>query len=181
MDLELVPNEVILHIFTFLPLETWFNVMIVSKRFLAVGNQQILHVILILNIKGREGFDPSINNNAAIIYASKHGKYQIVDQLLKDRRVDPTANHSAPLRIASELGHVEVVKLLLKDGRSDPSAVNNYAIRMSAQNGHLKVCKELMTDKRIDPSDNLNYAIRKASEHGHTEIVRVKWFLIIEV
>ena len=59
---------------------------------------------------------------------------EVVQELLKDKRVDPSANNNYAIRWASEKGHLEVVQELLKDNRVDPSELTmmqfNWQVRM---------------------------------------------------
>src|SRR5690606_17610592 len=64
-----------------------------------------------------------------LCYASVHGHLEVVQELLKDKRVDPSARDNYAIQYASSNGHLEVVKELLKDKRVDPSAENNEAIQ----------------------------------------------------
>jgi hypothetical protein len=120
-SMEQLPNELIHEVFLFLPINSWFNALQVSKRFNSIG---------------KVAFDPSINQNLAIQEACKQGRLNVVKQLLTDHRVDPTANHSASIRYAAEYGHVAIVKELLFDKRVDPGAINNSCIRVASVNGN---------------------------------------------
>ena len=97
----------------------------------------------------KKGFNPSLDDNYAIKWASEYGHIEIVKLLLADKRVDPSDNNNLAIRWASYKGHLEVVKLLLADKRVDPSAENNYAIRWASNNDLLEVVKLLLTDKRV--------------------------------
>ena len=98
------------------------------------------------------GVDPSVNNNEAIIVASKYGQIEVAKALVKDKRVDPSANnnqaiidastasdlnaelfryieypwqvegHRETAKMENEFRHMEVIELLLQDPRVDPSA-----------------------------------------------------------
>lgn len=118
--------------------------------------------------------DPSIDDNWAVIEASKNGFTKIVKLLLLDKRVDPSHNYA--IMKASENGHYDVVQALLKDDRVDPSADDNYAIRHASENGHYKIVRALLTlpkERGVDPSIRYNLIIREASMNGYYEIVKM--------
>jgi len=56
----------------------------ITKSILKSNNLNSLNLLL-----SRPEFDPSINDNAIIIYAAKNGITELVERLLKDLRVDP--------------------------------------------------------------------------------------------
>ena len=112
MDIDNIPNEIVVYIFTFIPSKSWFDVMLVCKRFLYIGKS--IYINFLLKPLGRNAFDPSINQNRAIVLATENGRTNIIRWLLQDSRVDPTVNHNAPLRIAAERGHLDTLRELLK-------------------------------------------------------------------
>ena len=96
--LDKIPFDLIVLIFSFLKDSSdWMSVKLTCKKFLQAS------------IKA---FDPSINHNYAIQWASRRGHLKVVQELLKDNRVDPSANDNYAIRNASENGHLEVVKAL---------------------------------------------------------------------
>ena len=117
--------------------------------------------------------DPSVDNNYAIIEASKYGYFEVVEELLKHPNVDPSAWSNNAIREASENGHLEVVETLLKHPNVDPSDCDNYAIIRASQNGHWKIVERLLLDPRVNPSADNNCAIRLASEYDHLEVVDI--------
>ena len=147
------------------------------KEVIAVGIPKFVKKMI------EKGFDPSVNDNFAIRFASQNGHTKVVKVLLDDPRVDPSADNNWAIRFASENGHIEVVKLLLERSifnigfRSaamvDPSAKNNYAIRWASSNGHCEVVKLLLNNPKVNPSVDDNCAIRFASQFGHTKVVKV--------
>jgi hypothetical protein len=113
--IDRLTDDILSIIFTFIPYggSNWLNTLLVNKRFFRLG---------------KKIFDPSVQYNFAIRWASQNGKIESVRQLLKDSRIDPTVQDNYAIRWASLFGHVEVVKELLKNERVDPSADNNGAI-----------------------------------------------------
>ncbi|KAI8906678.1 hypothetical protein EDD86DRAFT_276819 [Gorgonomyces haynaldii] len=108
---------------------------------------------------------------APLSYASRMGRYQIVQALLRDQRVDPTSNDHEPLRRAAYYGNLEIVQLLLDDIRVIPHALDDYALRCSSLNGHYSVVQFLLRDPRVNPQANENEAIRMAVLKGWDDII----------
>jgi len=81
MSLDIFPNEILYCIFLRIPFEkrNWLNVLLCNKKFYKIG-------CLV--------FDPSIQNNKAIRWASQNGKHEVIKKLLEDPRVDPTIGYS---------------------------------------------------------------------------------------
>ena len=121
----------------------------------------------------KRGFDPSVDNNYTIQYASLKGYHEIVKLLLQDSKLDPSVDGNYPIRASSQNGHYEVVKLLLRDPRVDPTVNGNSAIQSASKNGHLEVVKLLLQDPRVDPSDRDNITIVWTSYYGHYEVVKL--------
>ena len=101
-------------------LEYWFNLV---KQLFHIQqypkNEQFIksirmnYVELIKLFLSDINFDPSANNNYAIIYASYHGHIEIIKLLLNHPRVDPSADNNYAIKIARQKGYTEIVKLLL--------------------------------------------------------------------
>ena len=117
------------------------------------------------------GYDPSIDNNEAILVASSNGHLPVVDRLLQDERVDPSDLNNRAIILASENGHLRVVDRLLQDERVDPSDSDNLSIRRANEIGNLPVVERLLQDERIDPTDFNNRLIKNASESGYSPVV----------
>lgn len=119
----------------------------------------------------RDGIDPSINHNHAIIQSSEIGNVSIVDRLLLDPRVNPSGWR--PISYAAKNGHLAVVARLLRDPRVNPSAKFNAALSEAAENGHLEVVELLLQDSRVTPSGMGLFAepICLAAYNGHLPIV----------
>ncbi len=115
-------------------------------KYISTNSENVYILALIL---ANPNFDPSANNNAAIIKASRKGHDKVVELLLHDERVDPSDIHNSALKEASKNGHDKVVVLLLHDKRIDPSAYNNIALREASRNGHNKVVLLLLKDQRV--------------------------------
>jgi len=187
--MEDLPDEILVHIFSFLPFEfgNWFHVMLVSKRWLRGGrsafdfsrnNNEALQwacfhsKILALEILlTHPRVDPSFQENEPIRSACMNGKLEVVEKLLQHPKVDPSDGHNQAVRMASRFGHHRIVELLLKDSRVDPCAEDNYSIRSSSSHGHFKVLGLLLKDRRSYPGDNFNEGFINACIAGHVEVV----------
>lgn len=130
-----------------------------------------LEIIKMLLLDSR--VNPVVNDNRAIIFASKNGHTDIVALLLSDSRINPGVRRNAPIGFAAKNGHTAVVELLLKDPRVDPADDSNYALVEASKFGHLETVKILLQDPRIKPNFENSYALRVASSNGHTEIVKL--------
>ena len=112
----------------------------------AIRNNDVKEVdILITNY---EGADPSFHLNYCIGFASEIGHLDIVNVLMKDRRVDPSDSFNYSIKYACEKGHVDVVKLLLTDKRVNPAS-DDYAIQMAFINKHEDVIDVLWQYKKL--------------------------------
>jgi len=114
-------------------------------------------------------FDPSANDNNAILLAATHGHLAIVAALLKDPRVDPSARDSVAMSNAAHYGHIDVLDLLLKDSRVDSSDCA-YVLQSSARNGNLKAVICLLEGHLYLPS-TYNNTLKIASKYKHHQIV----------
>lgn len=119
------------------------------------------------------GVDPSLLNNQAIRFATRHGHTQITKLLLTDPRVDPAEYESEALWWAAEKGNTQVVALLLQDQRIDPTTLKNYAIRSASLQGYTQIIKLLLTHPRVNPTAQNNEAIRLAAKQGHGRIIEL--------
>jgi len=95
--------------------------------------------------------DPSLDDNKAIKWSSRHGNEHAVRFLLGDERVDPSSRNQQAIRFASGWGHSKVIKELLNHPKVDPCVQDNQAIRWAAEMGHVDVVYELLKDPRVDP------------------------------
>lgn len=117
--------------------------------------------------------DPTLKDNMLIQWAAEEGHLELVEELLKNRKVNPAVENNYPIRVASQRGYSEIVKLLITDNRVNPGDVNNYALCWAVRNNHVDIAKLLLQDKRTDPSDRENLAINWAAYNGSVEIVRL--------
>ena len=142
------------------------------KAFIWAIENEHLRLIKSLITYFKNQFNPNLNENWPIRFASGKGNLELVKLLLTDSRVDPSADNNTAIVIASGKGHLELVKFLLTYTGVDPSANDNMAIEMASDSGHLEVIKLLLTYPKVDPSSDNNWPIRTASAHGHLEVVK---------
>jgi ankyrin repeat protein len=118
-------------------------------------------------------YNPSLDNNKAIVLASKYGQINTVIALLKDSRVDPSVNNGEVLINAIKARNTQLLKILLENPRIDPSIDNNKAIVTASEIGYQSAIELLLKDKRINPFVIGNNLIAVASENGHTAAVEI--------
>lgn len=148
----------------------------------------------------KDGIDPSMDNNQAIIEASSMDHNEVVKMLLQDPRVDPSIDSIILLNICQN-GHIDTIRILLQDTRIDIHQYRNV-FEDIISSGHLVIIelflhnlklesedynkifmllcaynfdglvKLLLRDPRVDPSANNNAAIKYASNNGNYHIVR---------
>jgi ankyrin repeat protein len=82
-------------------------------------------------------------------YASANGHKEVVELLLKDRRVNPSVDNNFAIRRASYYGHKEIVEILLKDNRVDPSDMGNEAMWHAQWNSNYEIADLLLKDNRV--------------------------------
>ena len=116
------------------------------------------------------GVDPSFGGNRYLKIASKHGRIDIVNQLLLDLRVQSAGGFQSAYGLSAEEGHMEVARRLL-DEDFDPSIYNNEFMRDACRSGHLILVDKLLEDPRVDPSARNNHALHLACENGHLNVV----------
>eukprot|EP01117_Protostelium_nocturnum_P014824 TRINITY_DN5683_c0_g1_i1.p1 TRINITY_DN5683_c0_g1~~TRINITY_DN5683_c0_g1_i1.p1 ORF type:complete len:389 (-),score=112.72 TRINITY_DN5683_c0_g1_i1:120-1286(-) len=145
--------------------EEWEGLLLLA---LYMNNVTVVETIL---ADGR--YDPSSNNNRALITSVEHGNSAIVQLLLCDKRVDPSMRQNKAIRCAALRGHEQVVILLLADRRVDPTAESNEAIFVAASFGHERVVRLLMADGRVDISDSNNRARETAMAKGYVRISKL--------
>ena len=77
------------------------------------------------------------------------GYLELVDLLLKDKRVDPTVLRNITLMDAITEGHPDVVERLIKDKRIDPTAYNNSAILLADFSKRTDIIQVLWKNKKV--------------------------------
>src|SRR5690606_27720207 len=102
-----LPSDVWNVIFSFIPFGSdWISVKLVCKKWLELSWQ---------------GFDHSVNNNAALKHACNSDHIWFLQQLLKGKGVDPTVDDNWAMQWAIQKRNPQLVRILLQDGRIDPS------------------------------------------------------------
>jgi Ankyrin repeats (3 copies) len=111
--------------------------------------------------------DPRLDDQAAIIKASKLGLYEFVGKLLHVRHV----NLLRGFEEACLNGHVELVKLFTSDSHSFSHRNLFYGFQKALGRGHLGIVQEMVESGKVDPSAHENSAIMIAAKSGYTSIV----------
>jgi len=119
----------------------------------------------------RIGFDPSGEDNQAIILAVTFGHVRLVKLLMTDPRINPADRDNEAILVASNQGDLEIVKILLQDARVLPDDKNNSAMIAATARGCLDVVKFLLKDPRIDPL-TLTELPSVATYSGHIRLVK---------
>lgn len=106
------------------------------------GNMDIFNFLI------KRGILPYSKDNECIISASRNGRMEIVNELLKNENVDPSARDNKSIITASKNGHYDVVKRLLQDKRVNPSAKYNIAACHAFNYNHFKIVDLLISHPR---------------------------------
>lgn len=99
-------------------------------------------------------------NNTAFHSACVKGDLELVNLLLKDKRIDASCNahdgianrrdeHEYAIRQSAKAGQTDIVKRLMKEPSVDPSYRSNFALKWALSGGHDDVVKLLLKDKRV--------------------------------
>ncbi len=130
-------------------------------------------------------FDPSFQNNEAIVWACKIGNIEIVRMLLEDVRVDPSTNSdfcfslqwrryldkntmlmSPPfVNCIMDITHTPFPRFPRED-------YDNSAIIMASVMGHIDIVNLLFQDKRVNPCAQNNSALLYSCFVGSFEVVK---------
>jgi len=117
-----------------------------------------------------DNVDPSVDNDRALLYAAKYGSMQLLDRLLRDKRVNISAQKGQVLVEATD--NEDMVRLLL----SLPNTHFDFqgAVERAVAGGKLGVVKLLVGDRRVNPntvySDNTNVLLESAVERGYKDV-----------
>ena len=123
----------------------------------------------LLAIKGflvhNSRFDPSYDKNRAVEVAVENGHENVVEILLKDKRITDGLVNTFNGYCAS--GNIESVKRIIQDPSFNPSSGFSIAFRNACKNGHLSIVELLLKDKRVDPYCLISYVGGKPDISGH--------------
>ena len=145
-----------------------------EKFKIAIKNNNIEKISYLLNVKD---FDPTLENNYGLRYATHFNHIEIVKMLVNDNRVYPFdyAHYVKQLEFQKEMedNNINKVKSILNDKNINPSYNDNQAIIYSCENGNLEMVKLLLKDERVNPAMKNNKPIGYSSQFGHIEIVKL--------
>ena len=82
--------------------------------------------------------------------ACEHGNTEIVDKLMKDKRLDPSSLFNKSLKSACEYGFVDIVGILLKDARVKPTESSNAVLHLALKCGQNDVVECLLKEPGVD-------------------------------
>lgn len=121
------------------------------KRYLLIG--------LLEKLLTYPEFNPSIDNNKAIIIAAEFDRDDLVKILLNHPLVDPGDQRNEAIFRAATDGNINIVKILMNDPRVDPSDWNNRVLRYAISGRstsnykkpvYVEIVKLLLNDHRVD-------------------------------
>ncbi|MEM3858015.1 MAG: ankyrin repeat domain-containing protein [Candidatus Micrarchaeaceae archaeon] len=124
--------------------------------------------IIVLNyLINNMNFDPSVNDNQALIFACQLSNYVIVNILTNDKRVDILAQNYEALYTCVENGDLNIFDLFLN--KTDiPKDVLDELFMVACMNQKISIVNRLLTFN-ID-INVLNDALINACENGYTDI-----------
>lgn len=143
--------------------------------------------------------DPSMDDNDAIMEASRKqhkdiikvliddprvkvtnqlltdlcsiGKIDVIDVLLRRKNNEVIYEKDCGIIISSCYGKLNVLNRLLEDPRINPNIDNNVPILIATELGKSNIVNRLLMDPRVDPSCNENYAMELCCMFDHLEIL----------
>jgi hypothetical protein len=80
----------------------------------------------------------------------KYCNRNILELLIKNKKIDPSSRNNSLISILSGQGDVELIKLLLQDPRVDPSVNNNEALVKAAKLAHYEIVGILLKNSKIN-------------------------------
>lgn len=166
--------------------KTWYTIVTSEYYFTKIVKKGLLSANMLLNypfirniiIKNtfykviisfliNSSYDPSQNNNYAARFICRQGQTELLEILLKDKRVNLSNDC---LHIACKFGNIETIKLLLKHVDIDPTTKDNYCLRQAIKNQYHDIVDLLMKDPRIDINFDNNWAIKKICKLGDIQL-----------
>lgn len=155
------------------------NYLLLSKniKFIITNNNKF-YLFNLLNNSIKNGYImlthlllPKDNNhiiNIALIYASQHGKVDIVNLLLS-LGADIQFNNCKCLFMACDNVHIEIVNILLLNGNI-PYGSYRLLLEYNCINRNLKIARLLLSYRTVLP-DDIAFAFWTASRRGYLDII----------
>lgn len=109
--------------------------------------------------------DPTANNSEVLTLAVQNNHWQLLEILMKDKRLDPSMNNNILFLMACEADHVKIIETLLKDPRVKPPTEHERVIYALINFGHTEILKILIKTKRINLTANNYSYIKKRLEN----------------
>ena len=113
------------------------------------------------------------SDNRILSTACTMGSFEMVQLLLKDKRVNPSDRENYALVQACSGNYIEIVKLLLQDPRVNPSSRNNTCLVEACSFGKTKIVELILQDPRVDPSTEEYLCLINACRNGSSRIVHM--------
>jgi hypothetical protein len=108
-----------------------------------VWNHDFDQVLRVLKLK-IPCIDPSNKGNKAIREASIRKRFDVVQELLNDKRVDPSAEYDLPLLMASRYRELDLLRKICADERVDPAMYDFVAFHAALTNDRYDSLEVLM-------------------------------------
>ncbi|MEM3858771.1 MAG: ankyrin repeat domain-containing protein [Candidatus Micrarchaeaceae archaeon] len=149
------PNIINLKIRKFIEYELSLNGNDINKLFFkCIENNYIVILKYLITVKN---FDPSIDNNRALILACEKSNYAIVDFLLKDNRVNPLAQNKKALSICVSNGKLNILELFFSAVKLDTETLNEIFIQACKEH-KVNIVNAMLKFKDLDVSRGLYIA-----------------------
>ncbi|KAJ3013269.1 Ankyrin-2 [Thoreauomyces humboldtii] len=131
------------------------------------GHRKIVAILL------EAGADVNADRNAALLLAIRHGKHEMVRELIsRGASVHPLApNACNPLEEAAACGHINIVLELLRSG-ADPRSQRSSALSAAAAYGHA-LTVDVLVSAGSDPTARGSAALLRAVKNDQVEAVRM--------
>jgi hypothetical protein len=120
-------------------------------------------------------FDPSVFDNAFIVWTAREGFAEKVKILLTLPSVDPTAQNSAAFSFAVSSSSFDIIELFLDDGRVDPTLSDNDLFYRCITAKRADLVFRLLKHPKVKSSD-LSKALVLAVHINEFEYVRAILF-----
>lgn len=136
----------------------WVNIMLTRLPFELFNSISIYldpHAIISLRMSCRylRHFDAPMFLQKMFIFHVKKGNYDIVCDLLKDRRIDPRAFRNLALKEAVARSHYSIVNLLLAEKNADAAVLDCIVVMFARANNDTKMLELLSKFTNIDSNE----------------------------
>lgn len=155
-----IPDEILSIIIEFVDFKEkdWLNIRLTCKTFLRIA---------------KKVQDPSIEMNKALLFAIKNNYIDLIDELLKDKRVkEKINNHKNSILINAILDRkLEIVRLLLKNIEFDINYEEGSLFYFTPHFSQ-EITREFLKIESLKPSLKGNKLIENLSRYGYIETIK---------